>query len=162
MKGRPPKPNRIKELSGSKHVNPNAPEPPTGAPEIPYGFKTRHPKAAELWQELAPTLARLQVLTEVDAAVWHLMTLHYEIALQAAELVRTEGMTRRDENNVERKHPALQILRDNSKLVMQYSDRLGLSPSARARLAVELDERDELDKFFAELAAAKRRATSDG
>lgn len=158
MRGRPPKPNRIKKLTGSRHVNEGEPQPEPGAPEMPYGFKTRHPKAAKFWAELAPIMAQLKVLTEADSPTWHLMSLHYEIALQAVELIREDGLTRRDEANVERKHPALQILRDNSKLFMQYSDRLGLSASARARLSVDMENQgaDELEQFLMRAAAVAR------
>ena len=139
MAGRPKKPTQVKRLQGNPGKRPlvdDEPKPEIVAPTMPYGFVGKNPDAAKFWRKHMEALEGLGVVSAADFGAWYLMCLHYQIALDAYELVRRDGLTRRDENNVERKHPALQIFRDNSKLVLQYANQFGLTPSGRASLSV--------------------------
>ena len=139
MVGRPPKPTKSKKIAGNpgKRLLPTGEPQPAGAPEMPRGMRTHYPVAAKVWDQVVEAMAGTGVLTAADAGALRLMAQHYALAIEAMADVKNEGLTRRDENGVERKNPKLQIFRDNSKLFLQYSDRLGLTPSARARLNVE-------------------------
>src|SRR5690554_2235336 len=114
--GRKPTPTNVKKLRGNPGKRPlNTAEPrPSGTARKPRGLARFNPRVAKLWDEWAGPLEALGLLTDLDAAAFRMMLQHYQFALEAASLVREEGMTRRDENGVERKHPALQIFRDNS------------------------------------------------
>ena len=54
----------------------------------------------------------------------------------ALDLVERDGLTRLDESKVERKHPALQIFRDNSAAARQWITEFGMTPSSRSGLKV--------------------------
>ena len=139
MVGRPPKPTKQKRIEGNpgKRPLPTGEPLPSGAPEMPRGLRTHYPLVAKVWDQVVEALEDTGVLTAADSGALRLMAQHYALAIEAMSDIRGEGLTRLDENGVERKNPKLQIFRDNSKLFLQYSDRLGLTPSARARLHVE-------------------------
>jgi P27 family predicted phage terminase small subunit len=133
-------PTKLKELRGNPGKRPlpvDEPEPVAEVPMVPRGMKTHHKLAVTFWEEHGEAMAGLGVLTAADAGAWRLMAHHYEMALLALKQVEREGLTRRDEAGVERKHPALQIWRDNSRLFLKYAAEFGLTPSGRVGLKVE-------------------------
>lgn len=92
------------------------------------------------------------MLTIIDGSALTLLCFHYGLAVDAAKTLKEEGTTTVDERGLTRKHPACQILRDNSQAFKQYMQEFGLSPSSRARLDVkEKKEPSEFLKFFGDL-----------
>lgn len=152
MQGRPPKPTAIKAAEG----NPGKRKLNQAEPK-PNPVHTLKPPANSLadvrkfWRKYGPMLDKIGVLTEADVAALDLMAIHYAIAKAAlAAMVTDDGkleLTREDEEGVERKHPMLQVLRDNSASFRLYSVLFGLNPAARARLVVSEPEDDD-DAFF--------------
>lgn len=160
--GRKPKPTAVHKLQGNpskkKLDNTNEPRPKT-RPEMPYGLKTHSPMVAKLWEQHAPEMERLGLLTGLDVGAYRLLLQHYLFALQAAKQVDVDGMFRLDENGVERKHPGMQVFRDNSEMYRKWASEFGLTPSSRSRLKME-PEAEQLslaDMLFqaAEEAAGK-------
>lgn len=96
--------------------------------------------ARQAWNELAPVLYDMGALEKVDFPTFAIMLEHYALTVKAAETIREEGLFRYDENGVQRKHPATQVLRDNSQQYRQYVKEFALSPRARKAL--------NLDKYF--------------
>lgn len=138
--GRKPKPTELKRLQGNPGKRPlNEAEPqPEGVAKMPHGLKTHYPQLAKRWEELAAVLEPLGLLTEADGLAFRLLLQHYQFALEAAVELREAGsLTRMDENGVERKHPLLQIFRDNSNMYRMWAAEFGLTPSSRARLKVD-------------------------
>ena len=153
MQGRPPKPTALKEAEGNpgkRKLNPAEPKPKpvSSSPQPPPNSL---PGVRKFWRRYAPILDDLSVLTEADIAAFDLMSIHYALAKAAlAEMTASDGklaLTREDEEGVERKHPMLQVLRDNSAAFRLYSVLFGLNPAARARLVVSEPEDDD-DEFF--------------
>lgn len=138
--GPAPKPTALRKLQGNpgkRGLNRNEPKPDADSIDKPYGLATHHKHVAKLWDELAPELQQLGILTNIDTMAFRLMLHHYDLAIQAVNQVQREGLTRRDENNVERKNPALQIFRDNSAAYRRYAAEFGVTPSSRSRLDVQ-------------------------
>jgi P27 family predicted phage terminase small subunit len=154
MQGRPPKPTALKVAEGNpgkRKLNYNEPKPdPLRTPLKPPPNSL--PDVRKFWRKYGPMLDKLGVLTEADIAALDLMSIHYAIAKAAlAAMINDDGkleLTRKDEEGVERKHPMLQILRDNSAAFRLYSVLFGLNPSARARLMVSESDDDDDDDFF--------------
>jgi len=104
-----------------------------------------HEAAKTFWRRVAPEMIELGLLTAVDVPAFLLMCEHFAVAREAAKTVARAGLTRKDEAGVERKHPLLQIMRDNSKAFRMYAAEFGMTPSSRQRLAFEApEEGDEL------------------
>lgn len=144
MPGPAPKPTELKRLSGNpghRHLNDDEPQPDRIAPAIPRGLM---PLARKFWKAHGPALERMGLLTEIDGAAFTMLTIHYEIAWKAAQILKEDGLVSIDENGAERKHPLHQVLRDNSAMLLRYSREFGMTPSARSRIAVP-DPDDEMD-----------------
>lgn len=151
MQGRPPKPTALKQAQGNpgkRKLNRNEPKPKPLVPKTPTKSL---PAVRKFWRTYGPLLERLGVATEADLAALELMAIHYAITKAALEAMTTPDgklqLTRIDEAGVERKHPMLQIIRDNSAAFRLYSILFGLNPAARARLVVH-EPQDEDEDFF--------------
>ena len=142
MQGRKPKPTKLKLLHGDHpcRVNKNEPKPKPIASRCPTWL---HPTAKKKWRELAPKLERLGLLTEIDGEALELLVTHYAIAVEAASILKKEGIFARDSRDLPAKHPAAQIFRDHSAAYRSYMTEFGLSPSSRSRLDLPKPDDDE-------------------
>jgi P27 family predicted phage terminase small subunit len=149
VRGRKPKPTHLKVLSGNPGRRPlpeSEPKPQPVAPPCPDWLPE---EARAKWDELAPELERLGLLTAVDGPAFAMTLLHYALAVEAAKRIDKEGITTVDERGLPRKHPLHQVLRDHSTSFRAYLAEFGLSPSSRVRLALpgQEDEGDEYEEF---------------
>jgi P27 family predicted phage terminase small subunit len=101
------------------------------------------------WKEHAPELERLQILTGIDGAAFRLMAEHYALAVEAAQMVRAEGLTVATREG-EKKHPAATVFRENSLAFKAFATEFGMTPSARARLKLpeEAEQLSLADMLF--------------
>lgn len=138
------KPTNLKKLEGTfrKDRALKEPKPAPVAPKRPAWLSSQ---AKKVWNELAPKLERVGCLTKVDGETLALLCTHYAVAKQAAEILKQEGLVDHDERGLARKHPMLQVLRDNSAAYLKYCQEFGLSPKARGRIDVTepFDEEDQ-------------------
>jgi len=115
-----------------------APEPPGWLSESAMGF----------WRSLAPKLGCAGYLTDLDEQVLALLCTHLSIAAAAAREIEGSGLTK-DKRGRITKHPAAQVLRDNSIAAKALMCELGMTPAARARVGLPATkEPDASDKFF--------------
>lgn len=140
--GRKPKPTVLKELAGNpggRPLNEAEPKPVPADPQQAPPYRLL-PKARRFWLDNAPRLTALGLLSEIDLPAFQMMATHFGVAVQAAELIRAEGIMTKDEHQLDRKHPALQVLRDNSAAFRTYAAEFGMTPSARSRVKAETPE----------------------
>jgi len=136
VSGRKPKPTAIKRLAGNpgkRPLNDREPRPEVPSARTPRGISAG---AGKFWRGLARDLIEMGVLRVTDVPAFLLMAEHYSIARAAAEAIDKDGLTVVDENKCQRKHPLLQVLRDNSTAYRLYASEFGLTPSSRGRLQV--------------------------
>lgn len=158
MRGRPPKPTELKRRAGNPGKRP-LPEEPRGPQlaEMPRAPRGMNAPARRLWRTLGPVLVEMGVLTRADLPAFQLLCQHWGLAQQAWEALQQEGETTTDERGLPRKHPLLQVWRDNSRAWREYAAHFGLTPAARARLGLAWTEKE---KSLAELlfeAAARAK-----
>lgn len=156
IRGRKPKPTVLKVLSGNpgkRPLNEKEPKPDIMEPRKPYGVMPK--RALKIWNELAPQLLELGVLTVIDGPAFALLCIHWAIAIEASKLVREaeeelgQGIITEDDRGRERKHRALQVLRDATREFKSLGAEFGLTPSSRSRLEIEAPEEiDELDQLL--------------
>jgi phage terminase small subunit len=129
MAGRRPKPTVLKLVQGNpgkRPLNKNEPKPTAGCSK-PKFLKGR---AARIWNEYAPELERLGLLTSVDApmfAAWCQLVEEFEKNPQTMTAARISQMR-------------------------GLAAAFGMEPSARARLSVKQDgdkEADPAERYFA-------------
>ncbi|MBO8169974.1 MAG: phage terminase small subunit P27 family [Thermoanaerobacteraceae bacterium] len=160
--GKKPEPTKLKLIKGTekRYINENEPRPQPIAPDPPSWLPTEAKKA---WKELAPELERLGLLTAIDGPAFTMLVLHWALAVQSYRQMKTDknrarkeglpvdkyGLTTIDERKLPRKHPLLQVLRDNSAAFRQYMAEFGLSPSSRSRISLpDPNDEDAFEEFL--------------
>lgn len=140
MPGPPPKPLALRELEGdrSKRRKKTGVTPGAGVPVAPT---TLDREAAAEWRRIVPKLAEVGMLAKVDRAglaeycrVWsQLQRCHADMRERGDFLVSIKGH--------EYPNPALSVSIKLQPVLRGYLSEFGLTPAARARLAVEVDAR---------------------
>lgn len=147
MRGRKPKPTRMKQLAGNpgrRKLNTSEPKPSISAD---IGSAAIGESCRTFRDRYLPMLQNLKVLTDADLAAFELMSVHYAIAWRAAEIVQKKGLTIKVQG-VLHKHPLLQVFRDNSAAFRAYAAEFGMTPSARSRIKVEEAEQLSLAEIL--------------
>lgn len=147
VRGRRPKPTALKERLGNpgkRPLNDAEPQPQPASTRTPHGMSAG---AKKFWRSLAADLVELGVLTAVDVPAFILMAEHYGVARAAVkELTLDSGELKLlvlDQNGMDRKHPLLQVLRDNSSAFRAFATEFGMTPSSRSRLKLAAPEEDD-------------------
>ncbi len=127
MRGRKPKPSAQKLITGNPgHRRVNRAEPtPAGEAARPKFLKRR---AAKIWEQYAPELERIGILTSIDShtfAVWCSLTAEFEDSPRTMSANRISQMR-------------------------ALASSFGMDPSARSRFSVRDAEgsSDPADKYF--------------
>lgn len=115
------------------------PKPQPIAPQCPEWLDD---VAKEKWQELAPKLEKLGLLTEADGEAFALLCAHWSNAVRAQQALNREGLVVDGKRN-----PAAAQLKENSEAFRRYCALFGMNPTDRARLRTP-EAADEEDEFF--------------
>lgn len=146
MRGRKPKPTRLKVLSGDTRpdrMNDREPQPKPSRGRCPSWLPKEGKRA---WGRLAPMLDRLGLLTEADADALASYCLAWSEMMAATATLEAEGRTvkvpilsRTGELAGHRvvPHPAAAQQRTAWQGVCTFGARFGLSPADRVRLKVD-------------------------
>ena len=154
VRGRKPTPREILELGGRVHKKKfervdlgafdDADEEIINFDDLPAPTKERA-------QDMLKMLRKNVVLNACDGEAFSRYIQHLRIAYEANEILKRDGIMTKDENGLIRKHPALQIHRDNSLAALRFEEQFGLTPSARMRLrSVEENQTDREKAEFTE------------
>ena len=108
---------------------------PDGLPAMPRGYLP--PMGRKFWRQVGEPAAELGILGPADYAGLLMCAGHFAIAAEALKQLRQDGPVTVDERGLLRKHPAGQLLRDNSAAFRSWLKELGLTPVSRAGLVVE-------------------------
>jgi P27 family predicted phage terminase small subunit len=106
------------------------------------------------WRKIVPELKRLDLLSNIDTTALALYCEAVSEYVDAVKQLREEGTTikytntKGETNTI--KHPALQVKKDNYQVIKDMLKEFGLTPSARASLAINFegaDNKAEDDEF---------------
>ena len=131
-RGRKPKPNREKLLSGSKHANKNAVEfenianvdPPEWLPEL----------AKTMWQTVCPHLCKKKVLAVTDLHNLEIFCIEYATWRDANQHVKENGIVVEGATGGPIKNPARTVATEAMRQMAIFGGNLGLDPASRSRL----------------------------
>ncbi|MFA9485956.1 MULTISPECIES: phage terminase small subunit P27 family [unclassified Moraxella] len=135
-RGRKPKPAKLKELNGNagkRAINKNEPkfssitniEPPEWLP----------PLAFEIWRLVMPELLSNKVLTIADVHNIECFCVAYARWREAQEHIKYNGIViTNEETGSMAKNPAVTVMNETARQLVQFGSLLGLDPSSRARL----------------------------
>lgn len=137
MAGRPPKPSAQKLAEGNpgkRPLNLDEPLPQAGAPSPPDWLD---PNARMKWEEVAPELERIGVLTRIDGAALSAYCTSYARWVRAERVLSEKGETYESGGRHGRQiktRPEVRIAEDSLRTLKMFAEQLGLTPSARVRL----------------------------
>ena len=145
MRGRKPKPTHLKALENNPEKRPPKEDPDmsSGLPSPPSHLDKY---AKEEWDRLASGLHTIGILYEVDTAVFAAYCQAYSRWRTAEEGIQKsagiEGavfgaLVCLTTKGTLMKHPLVDISEKAAAAMVKYSLEFGLSPSARARLAID-------------------------
>ena len=125
MAGRPPKPTALKILQGNpgqRPLNTLEPKPPAGC-EMPKELMS-NVSAVKHWNEQAPRLIAMGVLTQVDGLTFARLCRLWSLEDRIWALAEESGIPA---------PPDPRMLAE----IRQLEERFGMNPSSRAKLKVE-------------------------
>lgn len=154
MRGRKPKPTRLKLIEGNpgrRPINGNEPRPPSEKPTCPAHLSST---AKAEWKRLAESLNRIGLLTQIDRTALAAYCQSYGRWVEAEKkLAETPSILKTPAGYIQ-VSPWLTISNKQLELMAKFMTELGLTPSSRSRLAVQIPtgpkpwETDPADKYF--------------
>ena len=140
MRGRKPKPSKLKILHGNPGRRPlpkNEPKPEPGKPDPPAWFEPGS-EAMQAWDDLSADLDLIGVLTKADRAALVALVEAYLDWREACREVAKEGLSYASVSNKGgysiRPQPAVAIRSDSWKRYKSMLSEFGMTPSSRTRV----------------------------
>lgn len=140
-RGPAPTPTAIKRARGEtrpSEVNLDEPILPAGAPRMPSGMDDT---AKMVWQRVMKAMGPTEVIKLADSDVLRCYCEAMSRYIQAGLLLRATGFIGEGQRGEMVKSPLHQVVRDNADLVRQFARELGLSPSARVGLHMDIGQK---------------------
>ena len=150
MRGRKSKPAALKVLAGNpgkRRLNLREPKPDSSMPSYPEHLSQ---EAQIEWERIAPELARLGILTELDRAALAAYCSCWGRWVEAERHVRKRGMTVRAPCGI-KINPSVRISNNALQFLLKFATEFGLTPSSRSRIVMgkpDGQERDDVKRFF--------------
>lgn len=160
MAGRPPKPTKLKELSGNPGKRPQnkaEPKPATKRPPCPQHIQG---EARKEWNRITKQLMALGLLTEVDRAALAAYCQCWARWVQAEEEMRRENfkMITTTDSGYPVVSPWLNVANAAMKQMLRYLTEFGMTPSSRSRVTVVTEqEADPYEEFLRKKETSKAK-----
>ena len=155
MRGRKPKPTRLKMLTGNagkRPLNGDEPKPPQAIPKCP---KHLGPEARKEWRRITKALAPLGLLTDIDRAALAGYCDAFGRWAEASLGLQKHGMIVKGRMAGEPvRSPYLAIVNQSLEQMKAFLIEFGMTPSSRERLHIEKPR--ELDDFDRLLLSGSR------
>jgi len=153
MRGRKPKPTKIKELEGNpgkRRLNTDEPHPPV-PDATPYAPRFLNADAKAEWGRMAAILLGLGLYTEVDHAALAMYCQAWGRWVVAERKLSKEGEIIESENGGKYQNPWRHESNKAQEQMRRMLSEFGLTPSSRARLSVPggPDEPSLVEQLFA-------------
>jgi P27 family predicted phage terminase small subunit len=150
MRGRKPKPTHLKLLEGNpgkRPLNMREPKPPAALPTCPEHLS---PTAKAEWKRIAHSLNAIGLLTLADRAAMAAYCQSWGRWVEAERKLQATPMLLKTPAGYVQQSPWLTIANRERELMARFMAELGLTPSSRSRLSVDLQSRPkpwEYDPF---------------
>lgn len=145
MRGRRPKPSRMKILTGNpgkRPLNPDEPRPEPAVPECPPELG---PVAREEWNRLAGELGKLKILTPLDRAALAAYCNAYGLWAEAIEAIQKYGTMVKSPSGYPIQSPYVSIANRQAEIMMRIASEFGFTPASRSRISTPM--KGEADLF---------------
>jgi P27 family predicted phage terminase small subunit len=135
MRGRRPKPTRLKVLTGNpgrRPLNPDEPQPELQAPDCPAELG---PVAKREWDRLVVELAKLNLLTNLDRAALAAYCGAYALWAEATQAIQKFGTMVKSPSGYPIQSPYVAIANRQAEIMMRISSEFGFTPGSRSRIS---------------------------
>jgi len=135
MRGRRPKPTRLKVLTGNpgrRPLNASEPRPEAVVPECPVELG---PVARREWDRLAGELAPLRILTNLDRAALAAYCGAYGMWAEATEAIQKFGTMVKSPSGYPVQSPYVSIANRQAEIMMRIASEFGFTPASRSRIS---------------------------
>ena len=153
MRGRKPKPTRLKIITGNpgKHpLNRDEPRPDPGIPDCPVELGRA---ARAEWDRLAGDLGKLRILTHLDRAVLAAYCGAYALWAEATAAIQTYGSMVKSPSGYPMQSPYISIANRQAEIMMRIASEFGFTPASRGRIATPTKGEPDLFGFSSEETA---------
>ena len=136
MRGRKPKPTRLKVIAGNpgkRPLNRNEPKPMTTTPDCPPELS---PAAQQEWKRLVSELSALNMLTNLDRVALATYCEAYALWVEAISAIRKYGTMVKSPSGYPMQSPYLAIANKQAEMMMRIASEFGLTPASRSRISV--------------------------
>ena len=135
MRGRRPKPTRLKLLTGNpgkRPLNANEPKPEAAVPDCPAELG---PVARREWDRMAAELAALRILTQLDRAALAAYCGAYAMWAEATESIQKYGTMVKSPTGYPVQSPYVSIANRQAEIMMRIASEFGFTPASRSRIS---------------------------
>ena len=135
MRGRRPKPTRLKMLTGNpgkRRLNEDEPRPEAAIPDCPAELS---PMARKEWERLIVELCALRLLTHLDRAALAAYCGAYALWAEATEAIQKYGAMIKSPTGYPIQSPYLSIANRQAELMMRIASEFGFTPASRSRIS---------------------------
>jgi P27 family predicted phage terminase small subunit len=136
MRGRKPKPTKLKLVNGNpghRPLNRNEPEPEALTPDPPAHLSAI---AVEEWNRITAELEKLKLISSIDRAALAAYCQCYARWVEAETYIEFHGLTITTTLGNSIANPAVGIANTAMKLMGKFLVEFGMTPSSRTRLSV--------------------------
>jgi P27 family predicted phage terminase small subunit len=135
MRGRRPKPTRLKVLTGNPGKRPLNQTEPRPEPVIPDCPAELGEVARREWNRLAGELASLKLLTNLDRAALAAYCGAYALWAEATEAIQKCGSMIKSPSGYPVQSPYLAMANRQAEIMMRIASEFGFTPASRSRIA---------------------------
>ena len=135
MRGRRPKPTRLKVLTGNpgrRPLNVNEPRPEVVVPDCPVELGS---VARKEWDRLVGDLAALRILTSLDRAALAAYCGAYGMWAEATEAIQKFGTMVKSPTGYPVQSPYVSIANRQAEIMMRIASEFGFTPASRSRIS---------------------------
>lgn len=160
MRGRPPKPEALKEAQGTKRPGRDrgdAPQPEAAI--IPPPDHLTEGAAGE-WRRVMPELTTHGLFTRLDVAALEGYCTFYDLAVRAQDELSRKGekatLILDLPNGFSQADPLVEVIAKCYKMASDFGARFGLDPASRSKLRIQKPKAPEQKNKVAALRERKR------
>jgi P27 family predicted phage terminase small subunit len=150
MRGRRPKPTRVKILTGNpgkRPLNDQEPKPEAAIPDCPIELG---PSARAEWDRLCRQLDKLKLLTDLDRAALAAYCGAYALWAEATSAIQKYGAMVKSPTGYPIQSPYVSIANRQTEIMMRIASEFGFTPASRSRISVEGSPVPDLFSQFAD------------
>jgi P27 family predicted phage terminase small subunit len=145
--GRKAKDNKLKMLSGSKHVK-KGQEIPEDAPQMWPAPDVLGPDGREMWVDVGSILLINGVMLEIDKMAFTLLCQTWDMVCEFRRILSLEGAIIGDKRNSQKKHPALTGLNQQMAMFKSLCGEFAITPTSRGRAGFVIPEVNPEDSVW--------------